>query len=321
MNEVANEKAIFSDALALESHERERYLRDVCPDDSVRLRIEALLRHHIAAGDGVFLRRASHPHEDSDSHTFGGLSERIDEFRILRRIGEGGMGSVYLAEDTILGRQVALKVLAPHLIDSDEALARFRQEARAAATVTHPSIVPVFRLAVEGGVERGMGADRHYIVSEFVDGPTLARVFDNERSRRLAGTNSSGRTVDLLAWHRRVAECVGTIADALDACHRANIVHRDVKPSNILLDRERGPRLTDFGIAKRLPEPGRGFEPTSVIGSCHYMSPEQASTTGVSIDQRSDIFSLVSPSGSGRGTRGGMGARASWSPISAAYKV
>jgi len=302
VQQTLHEKEVFAAALALEGAERERYLRALSADDSFRLRIDALLRHYAEAGDGLFLRRAERPLDsgasDSETRDSGrgsdsgrpsnglpeGMPERIGEFIILRRIGVGGMGSVYLAEDTVLDRQVALKVLAPHLLASEDALARFRQEARAAANVAHPSIVPVFRLAVDG--------DRHYIVSEFVDGPTLSKVFEGERGRRALAAASNGRTNNVTAWYRRVTEIVATIAEGLECCHRAGIVHRDVKPSNILLDIERGPRLTDFGIAKRIPDSSKGFEPTSILGTCHYMSPEQASTSSTVIDQRSDVFSL-----------------------------
>ena len=131
------------------------------------------------------------------------------------------------------------------------------------------------------------GGEPPSIVSEFVDGTTLAAEIEGERERRLAGTS----TFDARSWHRRCAEIAAAIGDALEACHRAGIVHRDVKPSNILLDRERGPRLTDRGIAKQLAAETRAAA-SDPVGGIHYRSPEQVTAAKLEIDGRSDIFSL-----------------------------
>lgn len=267
-----DEKSVFLTVLGLPEPEREAYLDEACPDEAAKERIRTLLRHHEKAPDDFMEGNASERTEERRTPA------QIDEFKVLHRLGEGGMGVVYLAEDTVLGRRVALKVLARHLSGSEQALARFREEARSAAHLTHPGIVPVYRFSSEG--------DERYIVSEFVEGPTLATVISDMRGQ--FGRLSSSSEQD---WHRRAAEIVAAIADALECAHRANIVHRDVKPSNILLDAARGPRLTDFGIAKHLTEENRTRH-TGVIGSCHYMSPEQAAIADASVDQRSDIFSL-----------------------------
>ncbi|MBX3374354.1 MAG: protein kinase [Phycisphaeraceae bacterium] len=270
-----DEKAVFLAALRLSGAEREAYLSHACPDAAARARIETLLRHHAEASETFMVGEAPSP-----PATATALPAMISHFRIIRRIGAGGMGTVYLAEDTVLARRVALKVLAPHLTQSPMAVARFEEEARHAARLRHPAIVPVFEVGVDGA--------NHYIVSEFVDGPTLAEVIAEEARRR----ESTASTQDLRAWHRRAAEIAATIADALEASHRDRTIHRDVKPSNILMDPERGPRLTDFGIARQLAEGGTAAAQTALVGSCHYMSPEQASVADATIDWRSDIFSL-----------------------------
>lgn len=270
MADAWDEKAVFLAALSLAPEDRGAFLRGACPDDASRERIEALLRQNAISTLSLHLGTGSTGRETPD---------RIEEFHILHKLGEGGMGVVYLAEDTVLGRRVALKILAGHLTGSEQALSRFKEEARNAALLKHPAIVPVFRFGYDGRC--------HYIVSEYVDGYTLHAMIADERVRRAA----SARTQDIRTWHRRAAEIVATVADALDYSHLAGIVHRDVKPSNILVEKEGRPRLTDFGIAKHFTEEAR-TRTTDVMGSCHYMSPEQASIARMRIDQRSDIFSL-----------------------------
>lgn len=205
---------------------------------------------------------------------------QIDEFRIIRRIGQGGMGIVYLADDTLLNRQVAVKVLADHLTGSEQALGRFRDEAKTAAALKNPGIVPVYKFGFDGR--------RHYIVSEYVPGSTFKGLIAQEAKRR-GSADTSG--AEKKAWRIKVAEMLAKIAEALEHSHRADVVHRDVKPSNILVDTIGNPRLTDFGIAKHIiPEVSMEF--TEGLGSCHYMSPEQAAISGSRVDRRSDIFSL-----------------------------
>lgn len=271
-----DEKAVFLAALDLPTEQRPAYLERACPTPEARRRIEELLSHHaIVTRELLEATRA----RDIDPSQPPPAIERIEEFQIVRPIGAGGMGVVYLAEDLLLGRRVAVKILAPHMASSEAALARFRTEAKAMAAVSHPAIVPVYRFGQDG--------ELHYIVSEYVDGPTLASRIEEERGRRTAHTPTESRR----AWVRDAAEIIAAIADALDAAHRARLIHRDVKPSNILLDRDRGARLTDFGIAKEVVE-DVGPARTGVIGTCHYMSPEQAAISDTTIDQRSDIFSL-----------------------------
>lgn len=271
MTQAWDEKGIFLKALDLPPEQRAAFLNESCTDQASRDRIESLLRHHAQVTEG-FLVDVLTPSSQQPA--------QISEFRILHRLGEGGMGVVYLAEDTVLGRKVALKVLARHLTGSAQALARFQEEARCTAQLKHPAIVPVYKFDRDG--------DTHFIVSEYVAGTTLANLIA-ERRAKLTSTHP---TSDYHAWYRRSAEMIAVAASALEAAHRAKLVHRDVKPSNILIDSQsQMPRLTDFGIAKHLTEESRTIH-TGLIGSCHYMSPEQASIAGARVDQRSDIFSL-----------------------------
>lgn len=269
-----DEKAVFLAALELPREQRAAYLHSVCPDETTRQRIESLLKHHDVVTQEILNAIPSVTLERDIGNPI-----RIDEFEIIRRIGEGGMGVVYLARDVVLDRQVALKVLAPGLVGSEEALARFRTEARSTAAIHHPGIVPVFKSGVDHEI--------HYIACEYVDGPTLAQLIESERGRRSGQLSSS----ELKAWCIQAAVTISAVAEALEAAHRNKIIHRDVKPSNILMDKQHGPRLTDFGVALRLSDDGRA-KMTTVLGSCHYMSPEQASIAGTNLDQRSDIFSL-----------------------------
>ncbi|MBN8598274.1 MAG: protein kinase [Planctomycetes bacterium] len=269
-----DEKSVYLTALTLRGEDREAFLLGACPTPEARARIERLLSR--ASGERVTPRP-----EMSGEAPFGGVAPgtTLDEFRILREIGRGGMGTVYLAEDLLLHREVAVKVLPEHLAGSERALARFRDEARNAAGLRHASIVPVYKL----GTDRGL----HYIVSEYIDGTTLGQMLEAERQAR----KQASATGSAQKWTRQAAQIAAAIADALDCSHREGILHRDVKPSNILIDRAGAARLTDFGIAKRLA-PGEDMLHTQAIGTCHYMSPEQASVEDARIDQRSDVFSL-----------------------------
>lgn len=299
-----DEKAVFLAALQLAPEDRAAFIEGACPTEEARERMRVLLAAHAAAdafgsipdgrkddddteglnGSGPATAGTESSADPGSQHAADDRGSAADpslydEFRVLREIGRGGMGIVYLAEDLVLGRRVALKVLLASAGGSPRALERFRSEARSAAGLRHPGIVPVHRF--------GRAHGRYYIVSDYVDGPTLAEVIAQERTRQ-SGTLS---TVDRRQWYRRCAEIVAQIAGALEHSHRAMIIHRDVKPSNILLDPVLGPRLTDFGIAAKIADdvaPDR----QDIIGTCHYMSPEQAISIEHSVDQRSDVFSL-----------------------------
>ena len=189
-------------------------------------------------------------------------------YRLDRRLGAGGMSTVFLALDTVLERQVAVKLLAEHLADDEVFVMRFRHEALAAARLQHPNIVQVF----DSGKDEP--SHRHYIVMEYVDGPSCS---DLLREHGQLGIEDTVRIV--------VEACHG-----LDYAHRAGVVHRDVKPGNLLISNETGAvKLADFGIAKAA-EQTRVTQVGSVLGTAAYLSPEQAQ--GQDAGPASDIYSL-----------------------------
>jgi len=201
--------------------------------------------------------------------------ESFGRYKIISQIGVGGMGEVFLAEDTSLERKVAIKILGEDADSDSERLARFSQEAKAASALNHPNILTIFDIAVEEGLD--------YIVSEYVEGETLRKMLK-------AGRLPLDKAVDIAIQ----------TASALSAAHAAGIVHRDIKPANIMIRGDGIVKVLDFGVAKLLGTgPGGseaqtlgriGTEPGVMIGTPRYMSPEQA--RGKPVDQRSDIFSL-----------------------------
>ena len=198
----------------------------------------------------------------------------LGPYQIVAELGAGGMGEVYRARDTRLGREVALKVLRSGTIRTADARRRFAHEANAAGGLNHPNIVSVFDVNLDG--------DTPYIVAELVEGESLRKTLD--------------RGVVPL---RTLLDIAVQVADGIAAAHQAAIVHRDLKPENILLTREGRAKIADFGLAKSLaPLAEEGAESLTVsmsalgvmMGTVEYMSPEQAS--GKRVDTRSDIFSF-----------------------------
>jgi len=203
----------------------------------------------------------------------------ISHYRIIRRLGRGGMGEVFLAEDPRLGRPVALKLLLEEYTRDPSRLLSFEREARAASSLNHPNILTVYEIGEAGG--------RHFITTEFVDGETLRR-----RIKRAPMS-----TEEALALATQVAE-------ALAAAHEAGVVHRDVKPENVMVRRDGYVKVLDFGLAKlverRHPSAGSVEEaatvqmahtlPGAVMGTVWYMSPEQA--RGEAVDERTDVWAL-----------------------------
>jgi serine/threonine protein kinase len=194
--------------------------------------------------------------------------EIAGRYRIDRRLGAGGMSTVFLAQDTVLERPVAVKLLAEHLADDEAFVERFQREALSAARLQHPNIVQVFDYGLD------TSSHRHFIVMEFVDGPSCA---DLLRDRK----------------QLEIDEAVRIVRDAchgLDYAHRAGVIHRDVKPGNLLVASESGTtKLADFGIAKAA-EQTRITQVGSVLGTAAYLSPEQAH--GDEAGPRSDTYSL-----------------------------
>jgi protein kinase-like protein len=190
------------------------------------------------------------------------------QYRIHRRLGRGGMGAVYLAHELALDRDVAIKVLPPDQAETAELRERFRLEARTAARLSHPNIVPLYTFGEVSGLV--------YFVMGYVAGESLAN-----RLRREGPIDPEAARALLAA-----------VCDALDYAHRQGVVHRDIKPDNILIDAESGaPRLADFGIAKAAFTDANLTTTGQVVGTPHYMSPEQAMGRP-EVSPRSDLFSL-----------------------------
>ena len=211
--------------------------------------------------------------------TMGGNSmmKKISRYAISEKLGSGGMGDVYLAEDTTLGRKVAIKVLPRQFTQDASRLHRFQSEARIVSTLNHPNILTIFEVGTEDG--------EHFIVTEFIDGETL-------RTRLARGPLSIAEIVDISSG----------VLSALAEAHGAGVVHRDIKPENVMIRRDGIIKVLDFGLAKRtesMPGVSSGSEaatairataPGSVLGTVSYMSPEQA--RGLDVDGRTDLFSL-----------------------------
>jgi Tol biopolymer transport system component len=203
------------------------------------------------------------------------IGRTLSHYKILQKLGSGGTGDVYLAEDSDLGRQIALKVLPPDLAESEERRSRFQREAKAVAALNHPHIVTVHSVEEAEGV--------HFITMELVRGKTLSEVIPR-KGLSLA----------------KFFEIAIPLADAVAAAHEKGILHRDLKPDNLMLSDEGRLKILDFGLAKLKPEAGvSGIseQPTNarteegrIVGTVAYMSPEQAE--GKTLDSRSDIFSL-----------------------------
>jgi serine/threonine-protein kinase len=182
-------------------------------------------------------------------------------YELRSRLGRGGMAEVYRAVDRRLGREVAVKVLAGHLLSDPRSVERFQREGRTAAALNHPNVVDVYDAASEG--------DTHYLVMELVEGPTLADVIAREAPMPEA----------------RALDIAGRIAAALQVAHERGLVHHDVKPANVMFDSDGSVKVTDFGIAR-----AASSDITTIQGTPPYVAPEQA--RGGRADPRSDVYSL-----------------------------
>ncbi len=264
-------KVLFEEALECVPTERSAFLAKACIDDElVRQEVESLLVAH--EDDLTFMNEPVGNLILSDKPVLT-TGQRFGHYDEISLLGEGGMGQVYLAVDTRLGRKVALKLLPTSYKDDADRSLRLEQEARAASALNHPNIVTIHEIGETDSV--------HFMATEFVDGETL-RVH----------ITSARMTVG------EVLEVAGQIASALQAAHEAGIVHRDIKPENIMVRRDGVVKVLDFGLAKLTPQTGSQPAIKSVVqthagvivGTVAYMSPEQA--RGQSLDPRTDVWSL-----------------------------
>jgi serine/threonine-protein kinase len=262
---------VFQRALEIAPERRAAFLTDECDGDAALHReVESLLWADEHAGDFIEDSAADVAAEllANDTELSG---QSIGGYKVLSRLGSGGMGDVYLAEDARLGRKVALKLLPASFAGSEERARRFRKEARAASALNHPNILTVYEI--------GRWRCGEFIATEFVEGATLA-------------THLAGGSLSLAAS----MDIALQIASALSAAHGAGIVHRDIKPQNVMVRSDGLVKVLDFGIAK-YTEPDTASdsirnetETGVVLGTTAYMSPEQA--RGLPVDARTDIWSL-----------------------------
>lgn len=265
-------------ALGRETDERARFLDSACKgDEALRKEVESLLAS-CERGESFLtlpaLKDTAAPIHDDDPTSM--IGRHIGFYQIISQLGTGGMGEVYLAEDTRLGRKVALKILPSFFTINEQRLQRFQQEARTASALNHPNIITIFDIGEADSI--------HFIATEYIDGQTLRQAM----ARRIL------RLSDVL-------DVAIQIASALEAAHAAGIAHRDIKPENIMLRSDGYVKVLDFGLAKLTEQQTSGdaaapaienvrTDPGTRMGTANYMSPEQA--RGREVDARSDIFSF-----------------------------
>ncbi|MCA1602695.1 MAG: protein kinase, partial [Acidobacteria bacterium] len=270
---------LYHDALELDANRQATFLNQACAGDAeLRDEVVSLISSHDQAGSFIAepaMKVAARVLAEDQATSLVG--RRFSHYQIKSLLGVGGMGEVYLAEDTSLGRKVALKLLPAYFTRDAERLRRFEQEAHAASALNHPNILTIYEIGEVDG--------HPYTATEFIDGETLRE--------HMAGTRMRlDESLDIAAQ----------VASALAAAHAAGIVHRDIKPENVMLRSDGFVKVLDFGLAKLAPrhasmsepdEPTKSMvktNPGMVMGTVQYMSPEQA--RGQDVDARTDIWSL-----------------------------
>jgi len=241
------------------------------------------------------LSRDRHP-LPCEGGALGASGGRLGDFRIIREVGRGGMGIVYEAEQISLGRSVALKVLPFAATMDAKHLQRFKNEARAAASLEHEHIVPVYGVGSDGGV--------HYYAMKFIEGTTLTSlVHDMHYSTAPVAAGNDRATTQVVAelstedgrpgpaFFRTAARLMFQAAEALEHAHSMGVVHRDIKPGNLMLDAGGNLWVTDFGLARTAADAGLTMS-GDLIGTLRYMSPEQALARHGLVDHRTDIYAL-----------------------------
>jgi len=269
-------KPLLQSALERDPDERAAFLVAECAgDEALRKEVQSLIISHEQADKFI-----ESPAVEVMAGSLGNdqvVGRNLGPYVISARLGAGGMGEVYLAEDTRLGRKVALKMLPDYFTRDDDRVRRFQQEARAASALNHPNILTIYEI--------GQIASRHFIATEFIEGETLRQ--------------------SMIKRELKIAEALDVaaqVASALSAAHQAGITHRDIKPENIMVREDGFVKVLDFGLAK-LMEPKAVIadteamtrilvktEPGIVMGTVTCMSPEQA--RGAEVDHRTDIWSL-----------------------------
>ena len=267
-------KDVFAAALEQEPGQRAAFLDRACAGDpSLRAEVEAMLASDERAAS--FIEAPVFevaPELLADDRSDAPLGQTIGRYKTLSRLGAGGMGDVYLAEDATLGRKVALKVLAPHLVADSRSIERFKREARLASALDHPNICTIYEVGAADGTS--------FISMQYrVEGESVERLIDGRPLPTARGLSIALQ-----------------VADALAAAHALGIVHRDIKPGNIIVTPRGQAKVLDFGVAKMLT-PTEAWAGDSkltrtgaTVGTPSYLSPEQA--RGAHVDHRSDIFSL-----------------------------
>jgi len=272
---------LFLAVLELEPSERTALLNQACAgDESLRSEIESLLTSYEQAESFIehpAFEAAAEMLADGRAQLAGG--QRIGHYEIIRLLGEGGMGEVYLAQDRKLHRKIALKLLPASFTTDTERVRRFEREAHAASALNHPNILTVYEI--------GESDSSRFIATEFVEGQTL-------REMMLRSRLDLSESLDIAIQ----------IASALVAAHRAGVVHRDIKPENVMVREDGIVKVLDFGLAKSIIKPAGQLavdpdaatcamvktSPGVIMGTVAYMSPEQA--RGHQVDERTDIWSL-----------------------------